>query len=79
MLMDEGGPLEFFSTQEESGQKRRRPPNAYILYCLEKRTGMRAQYPDLPNIEITRILSEQWKALEESEETDKTGINHAAK
>ncbi|KAK8895569.1 Transcription factor SOX-17 [Tritrichomonas musculus] len=45
--------------------KSRRPPNAYILYCLEKRTELRNIHPELPNIEISRMLGQNWKSLEE--------------
>jgi hypothetical protein len=47
--------------------KSRRPPNAYILYCLEKRSQLRLAHPDLPNVEISKILGENWKSLNESD------------
>lgn len=46
--------------------KTKRPPNAYILYCLEKRGELREQYPDMPNIEISKMLGERWKDLDEA-------------
>ncbi|KAH0787299.1 HMG box family protein [Histomonas meleagridis] len=45
--------------------KTKRPPNGYILYCLEKRTEFRTLHPDLPNIEISRMLGNEWKSLNE--------------
>lgn len=49
----------------ESKSKGKRPPNAFILYCLERRQEVRVQNPDLPNLEVTKRLSEQWKSLNE--------------
>ncbi|KAH0785093.1 HMG box family protein [Histomonas meleagridis] len=48
-------------------KKQKRPPNGYILYCLEKRTELRGLHPDLPNVQISRMLGDNWKALDESE------------
>ena len=53
--------------QAPQGGKPRRPPNAYILYCLEKRTELRAQHPELPNVDISKLLGDKWKSLDESE------------
>lgn len=50
----------------QTNKKNRRPPNAYILFCLEKRGTLREKFPDIPNIEISRMLGEQWKSLDES-------------
>jgi hypothetical protein len=51
----------------ESLSKSRRPPNAYILYCLEKRAELRMIHPNLPNVEISRMLGVNWKCLDESD------------
>lgn len=47
--------------------KPRRPPNAYLLFCLEKRTELRTQYPHLPNVDISKLLGDKWKELDESQ------------
>lgn len=47
--------------------KTRRPPNAYILFCLEKRSELRTQHPHLPNVDISKLLGDKWKELGESE------------
>lgn len=62
-----GDPEEAFQGDDLSDptNKSRRPPNAYILYCLEKRTELRNIHPELPNIEISRMLGQNWKSLEE--------------
>lgn len=44
----------------------KRPPNAFILYCLENRQEMRSRHPELPNIEVTKMLGDNWKALDEA-------------
>lgn len=49
-----------------SGTQERRPPNAYILFCLENRGSFRKRFPDVPNIEISRMLGDEWKSLDES-------------
>ena len=43
----------------------KRPPNAFILYCLENRQEMRSRHPELPNVEVTKMLGDNWKALDE--------------
>lgn len=48
-------------------QKRRRPMNAFLLFCKDKREEVRIQNPNLKNVEISTILAEQWRNLEESE------------
>jgi hypothetical protein len=45
----------------------RRPPNAFILYCLEKRAGLRSAFPGVANVDISRMMGDNWKALPESE------------
>lgn len=49
--------------------KMKRPPNAFILFCIEQRTMVREENPDMPNIEISRLLAEKWK--ETSDEVKK--------
>jgi hypothetical protein len=46
--------------------KMKRPPNAFLLYCIENRTTARGQHPDKPNVEISRILAESWKQMDEA-------------
>jgi hypothetical protein len=42
-----------------------RPPNGYILYCIEKRPELRLTHPNVPNSEISRLLGANWKSLPE--------------
>jgi hypothetical protein len=46
--------------------KKRRPPNAFLLYCIENRADLRAQNPEKSNIEISRVLADRWKEMDES-------------
>lgn len=47
--------------------KKRRPPNAFLLYCIENRGKVREEHPDKPNIEVTRLLGDMWKMLSDEE------------
>jgi hypothetical protein len=51
----------------QSGElsKKRRPPNAFLIYCTENRAEFRAENPDRPNIEISRMLADRWKEMDE--------------
>lgn len=62
-----GDDIQTGSPTSENLSKQKRPPNAYILYCLENRTSLRIQNPDLPNIEISKMLGDNWRALDESQ------------
>jgi hypothetical protein len=46
--------------------KKRRPPNAFLLFCVENRGRVRQEYPEKPNVEVSRILADMWKELDES-------------
>ncbi|KAH0790507.1 HMG box family protein [Histomonas meleagridis] len=45
--------------------KLKRPPNAFLLYCIENRAKIREQNPDASNIEASKILADLWKAMSE--------------
>lgn len=62
-----GDDIQTNSPTLENSPKQKRPPNAYILYCLENRTSLRMQNPDLPNIEISKMLGDKWRGLDESQ------------
>jgi hypothetical protein len=49
-----------------SPNKKRRPPNAFLLYCIENRADLRAENPEKPNVEISRILADRWKEMDET-------------
>lgn len=46
----------------------KRPPNAYILFCLEKRSSLHKLHPDLPNIEVSKLLGQEWKKMRQEEQ-----------
>jgi hypothetical protein len=48
-----------------TSSKKRGPPNAFLLYCIENRADVRAENPEKPNIEISRILADRWKEMDE--------------
>ncbi|KAH0795545.1 HMG box family protein [Histomonas meleagridis] len=51
------------ATQENN--KLKRPPNAFLLYCIENRAKIREQNPEVPNTEASKILANQWKLMNE--------------
>lgn len=64
----ENTPEELASADHGEKQKKvRRPPNAFFLYCVENRSKVREQNPDMPNLDVTKALAEMWKNLTESE------------
>lgn len=44
-----------------------RPPNAYILFCLEHRSEVQKRAPNMTNKQITIILGKKWKELKDEE------------
>ena len=35
--------------------------NAFIIYCSDKRSEVKAEFPELKSMEITKIIAERWK------------------
>lgn len=52
----------------DSGKKKR-PPNAFIRFCLENRKRYRDLHPDMSNIEISALLATEWNKLTEDQKT----------
>jgi hypothetical protein len=50
---------------QSDAAKRRRPPNAFLLYCVDNRGEFRSQNPDKTNIEISRMLADRWREMDE--------------
>jgi len=46
-------------------ERLRRPQNSFILFSIEKK--LRKQYPNLQNIEISRMLGQQWRSMDPEE------------
>lgn len=47
--------------------KKRRPPNAFLLFCSANRAKAREENPDKRNIEISQLLGDMWKDLPDEE------------
>lgn len=43
--------------------RRKRPPNGYLLFCLEKRTELIVLNPNVPSIAISKMLGTAWKNM----------------
>lgn len=52
---------------EKQTNKRKRPMNAFLLFCKDKREETVGQNPSLKSVDISPILGEQWKNLPEAE------------
>ena len=37
------------------------PRNTFILYCSDKRSEVKAEFPDLKPAEITKVIADRWK------------------
>ena len=42
----------------------------YVLFCQEFRPEVREDNPELPQVEITKLLAEMWKNLPEEEKEE---------
>ncbi|KAH0795490.1 HMG box family protein [Histomonas meleagridis] len=51
----------------EKQKKISRPPNAFFLYCVENRSKVHEEHPELPNLEVTKALANMWKSLSDAE------------
>ena len=59
-------PDESFQAEEApAAETPKRPPNAFILFCLERRQEVKGINPALANTEISRSLGDIWKDLPE--------------
>ncbi|EMD46595.1 high mobility group (HMG) box domain containing protein, partial [Entamoeba histolytica KU27] len=45
----------------------KRPPTPYFIYLNEHRASIKEEHPDIRFTEISKVASEQWKALGEEE------------
>ncbi|KAL4631352.1 HMG domain-containing protein 3 isoform X2 [Arapaima gigas] len=49
--------------QGENADKSKKPRSAYLLYYFDIHQSMQQEYPDLPQSEINKRISESWKRL----------------
>lgn len=47
----------------------KRPASAYLLFCNENRQATRTANPEVPMVEIQKLLAEAWKAVSNDEKT----------
>ncbi|KAK8894023.1 hypothetical protein M9Y10_022455 [Tritrichomonas musculus] len=47
--------------------KLKRPPNAFIRFCLENRKNYRSNHPELSNIKISSLLASEWNKMTEEQ------------
>ena len=53
------------ATKEDKPAKKK--TTGYVLFCQEFRPEVKEDNPELPQVEITKLLAEMWKALPEEE------------
>ena len=53
--------------QEDSNARGKRPPNHFLLFCKANRAKLQSENPDLSPGDVTRVLSERWKAMSQQE------------
>ena len=41
--------------------------NPYFIFCKERRSELHSKHPSTPSREITKLLAEEWKNMNESE------------
>ena len=53
------------ATKAAEKPKTKRAPSPYILFCSEKRPGIKVSHPDATFGETGKILGQMWAALDE--------------
>ena len=64
---DPVGQVPLSEKSEDKQKKQKRPPNAFIRFCLEKRKEFREANPDKTNIEVSTLLANEWKQMTEEQ------------
>lgn len=60
--------------EDSSGQRARRPMNAFLLFCKRHRSLVRQEHPRLDNRGATKILADWWAVLEPGEKQKYTDM-----
>ena len=47
----------------------KRPASAYLLFCNENRKATKETNPEVPMVEIQKLLAEAWKRVSDEEKT----------
>ena len=45
----------------------KKPKSAFLFYSSERRAALREEQPDLPMLDVSRVLGEEWNHLTEQE------------
>ena len=56
--------------KEAKDDKPAKKKTGYVLFCQEFRPEVKEDNPELPQVEITKLLAEMWKALPEEEKEE---------
>ena len=43
----------------------KKPRTAYVLFCVERRSDFTSKHPELPNIEVNKLIGQAWAVLDE--------------
>lgn len=65
-IHDVGTNSETTTSHESNTELRRidkikRPPNSFMIYCAENRARLKLAYPMSGNLDISRLLGQEWK------------------
>ena len=65
-------PSEKKTSEKKTSEKKTttRKPTGYSLFCKEHREDVKEDYPDMSATEITKVLADMWKDLEEDEQAE---------
>ncbi|KAK5582501.1 hypothetical protein RB653_004086 [Dictyostelium firmibasis] len=55
------------SKSKSAEPKEKKPPNAFILFTMDKRKELRINNPELTNAMVSSLLGKEWKELHPSE------------
>jgi hypothetical protein len=60
------------TSEKETSEKKTntRKPTGYSLFCKEHRAEVKEDYPDMSATEITKVLADMWKDLEDDEQAE---------
>eukprot|EP01080_Neovahlkampfia_damariscottae_P010086 gene10086-2508_t len=45
----------------------KRPPSAYMIYCMQNRDEIKENHPDMKLTEINKMLGNGWKSMTDEE------------
>jgi hypothetical protein len=51
------------NTKGKKDKKATRPPNCFMIFSQENRTFVQAEFPNMSNSEVSKLLGERWRQL----------------